>query len=147
MSDFPFANEDLLSDWLVAGRLEEARRGGDRQARATLLSLTELAEAIDRFCGESERGDLPPDWRADLLLLQAKAQQCLADHGVSPITAVGQKLDPRLHLVVEVRAGPGEPETIVRQVRPGYLWKGQVLRPVEVVTIDSPPAAQTREAN
>jgi molecular chaperone GrpE (heat shock protein) len=66
---------------------------------------------------------------------------------VTPIATLGEKLDPRLHHVVEVASLPGEPETIVRQVRPGYLWKGQVLRPAEVVTIASPSPSGANTAS
>jgi molecular chaperone GrpE (heat shock protein) len=125
----------LLGDWHLADQISAIRRDTDRQLRGAILSLAELAETIDRFCDDPQRDQLPGPWQDGLRLLQAKARQCLADQAVQTILSVGQKLDPRLHLVVEVADDPGEPETIVRQVRPGYLWKDQVLRPAEVVTL------------
>jgi molecular chaperone GrpE (heat shock protein) len=37
--------------------------------------------------------------------------------------------------VIGVCDGPGEPGTVVRQLRPGYMWKDQVLQPAEVITV------------
>lgn len=128
----------ILGDWLVASHLDEARRQGERQTRAAVLSLTEIAEAIDRLCDDPARATLPDAWQEGLRVLQARARQCLADHGIEVIDCVGQRLDTRLHRVVEVIAGPGSTETIVQQVRPGYLWRGQVLREAEVVTVSGP---------
>ncbi|MFO0877892.1 MAG: nucleotide exchange factor GrpE [Gemmataceae bacterium] len=136
MSD-PFDSE-ILGDWLVANHLDEARRQSERQTRAAVLSLTEMAEAIDRFCDDPTRAVLPGTWQEGLRVLQARARQCLSDHGIEVIACVGQPLDPRLHRVVEVIAAPGPSETIVQQVRPGYLWRGQVLREAEVVTVSGP---------
>lgn len=122
-------------DWVIAERINEIRREGDRQLRHAILGLAELAEAVDRLCADPGRDLLPETWQDGMRILQAKARQCLADQGVQIIASVGRKLDPRIHLVVEVAGETGEAEMIVRELRPGYLWKGQVLRPAEVVTI------------
>ncbi|MFO0879754.1 MAG: nucleotide exchange factor GrpE [Gemmataceae bacterium] len=131
-------DSSIFSDWLVANHLDEARRQGERQTRAVVLSLTEMAEAVDRLCDDPARASLPDSWQEGLRVLQARARQCLADHDIQVMDCVGQPLDPSMHRVVEVIAAPGPSETIVQQIRPGYVWRGQVLREAEVVTVSGP---------
>ena len=71
-------------------------------------------------------------------MLHAKVLQAMADHGLTPVAAVGERFDPTCHHVVEVCDGPGEPDQVVRQLRPGYRWGGTVLRPAEVVAVRHP---------
>jgi molecular chaperone GrpE (heat shock protein) len=120
--------------WL-ASHLEQLRRGNEARFRAVLLSLVDVAEAVERFCQDPSAGALPPGWQEGLAVLRAKVLQALADHAVTPILTVGERLDPRCHHVIGVCDGPGEPGTVVRQLRPGYMWKDQVLQPAEVITV------------
>ena len=58
----------------------------------------------------------------------------LADSGVQPIDATGQKFDPNLHEAIAHQPSAEFPEGIVvRQTRRGYLLKDRLLRPSSVV--------------
>jgi len=58
----------------------------------------------------------------------------LESEGVTPIEAVGQPFDPNLHdAVMHEPAIDGDETTIVSDVmRPGYSWKGRIVRPAMV---------------
>jgi molecular chaperone GrpE len=58
----------------------------------------------------------------------------LADSGLRPIDAVGQKFDPNLHEAIAHEASGNVPEgTVIRQTRRGYRMKDRLLRPSSVV--------------
>ena len=58
----------------------------------------------------------------------------LADSGLQPIDAVGQKFDPNLHEAIAHEANDKVPEgTVIRQTRRGYRMKDRLLRPSSVV--------------
>jgi molecular chaperone GrpE len=58
----------------------------------------------------------------------------LADSGLQPIDAAGQKFDPNLHEAIAHEASDKIPEGIViRQTRRGYKMKDRLLRPSSVV--------------
>ena len=58
----------------------------------------------------------------------------LADSGLQPIDATGQKFDPNLHEAIAHEPSEKVPEgTVVRQTRRGYRMKDRLLRPSSVV--------------
>jgi molecular chaperone GrpE len=58
----------------------------------------------------------------------------LADSGLQPIDATGQKFDPNLHEAIAHEPSADVPEGIViRQTRRGYRMKDRLLRPSSVV--------------
>jgi molecular chaperone GrpE len=58
----------------------------------------------------------------------------LADSGLQPIDAMGQKFDPNLHEAIAHEPSDKFPEgTVIRQTRRGYKMKDRLLRPSSVV--------------
>jgi molecular chaperone GrpE len=63
----------------------------------------------------------------------------LADNGLQPIDAEGQKFDPNLHEAIAHEPSDTVPEGIVvRQTRRGYRLKDRLLRPSGVVVSSGP---------
>jgi len=57
----------------------------------------------------------------------------LRTEGLTPVVAVGEQFDPRVHEAVETVASPEHPEgTVVEEVRKGYMLGGEMLRPARV---------------
>lgn len=58
----------------------------------------------------------------------------LADNGLQPIDAEGQKFDPNMHEAIAHEASTTVPEgVVIRQTRRGYKLKDRLLRPSSVV--------------
>ncbi|MFI6391491.1 hypothetical protein [Nonomuraea sp. NPDC050540] len=103
-------------------------------------ALVDLAERLDELRGRDlATGPEPParlvGWVADQLTLM------LREGEVEPLDDRGE-LVPERHQVVGVRptAEPGLPGTIAETVRPGYQWRGLVLRPQQVLAYVEEPA-------
>ena len=63
----------------------------------------------------------------------------LADSGLQPIDATGQKFDPNLHEAIAHEPSDDVPEeTVIRQMRRGYKLKDRLLRPSSVVVSSGP---------
>ncbi len=63
----------------------------------------------------------------------------LADSGLQPIDATGQKFDPNLHEAIAREPSEKLPEGIViRQTRRGYRMRDRLLRPSSVVVSSGP---------
>jgi molecular chaperone GrpE len=141
MSDPPsdFGLSSSAADLWLVSHLDRLRRDNEGRLRAALLSLAEIAEAVERFWESPTAAELPAGWREGLAVLRGKVLQALARNDVTPIVAVGEPFNPRYHHAVGVCDGMGPPGTVARQVRPGYTWKGQVLQPAEVVTVAGTP--------
>jgi molecular chaperone GrpE len=57
----------------------------------------------------------------------------LAENGLQPIDAEGQKFDPNLHEAIAHEPGDVPEGIVVRQTRRGYRFKDRLLRPSAVV--------------
>lgn len=63
----------------------------------------------------------------------------LADSGLEPIDATGQKFDPNLHEAIAHEPSDEFPdEVVIRQTRRGYKMKDRLLRPSSVVVSSGP---------
>jgi molecular chaperone GrpE len=60
-------------------------------------------------------------------------------HGITPIEALGQPLDPNRHqAMMEIPDGEAEPGTIVQEIQAGYMIKDRLLRPSLVAVARKP---------
>ena len=60
-------------------------------------------------------------------------------HGITPIEALGQKLDPNKHqAMIEIPDDSVEPGTIVEEMQSGYMIKDRLLRPALVGVAKKP---------
>lgn len=66
-------------------------------------------------------------------LICARLQRMLREHRIERLACVGRRVDPTRMKVIELVDAPGaSPETVVDELRPGYEWRGQVVRYAEV---------------
>lgn len=73
-------------------------------------------------------------WQEGTRMTLRRLERILADHRVTAIETMGRPLDPRhavaVATVVDAAAAHG---VVVEEVRPGFLWNGEPLRPAEVI--------------
>jgi molecular chaperone GrpE len=60
-------------------------------------------------------------------------------HGIAPIEAIGEELDPNRHqAMVEIPSDEAEPGVIIQQMQRGYMIKDRLLRPALVGVAKKP---------
>lgn len=134
----------------LAGREVERLRGGEVEPLPEAEPLpppkrgwfgggdTELRAAVERERAALEtwrsRQGQEVDPKFDALLggyrlsLQ-RLDRLLVQWDVEPILTVGEEFDPDLMEAVEALAGTEHlPGSVIEEVRPGYIWRGSVLR-------------------
>jgi len=75
-------------------------------------------------------------------LIVTRMQRALAEQFVQRMECLGRRVDPAEMTVVELVDDPeADPETVVEEVRPGYLWRGKVIRFAEVRAVASRAAS------
>jgi len=99
--------------------------------------LERLVAIVDNFelglSAAREKGESSPIY-AGMSLVLKHLSDFLADNGLQPIEAVGQKFDPNLHEAIAHEPREEFPEgTVIRQTRRGYRFKDRLLRPSSVV--------------
>lgn len=110
---------------------------------ATRGLLEELLPVVDNFemgmqMAEKEQGSMI---YIGMNMVKKQLQDFLSAQGVEPISAeVGQAFDHNIHEAIQSEPSEQEEGTILRILRPGYMLKGKLLRPVNVVTAGAPDA-------
>jgi molecular chaperone GrpE len=108
--------------------------------------LERLVAIVDNFelglSAAREQSEDSPIYSGMTLVLK-QLKDFLADNGLQPIEAVGEKFDPKLHEAIAHEPNSESPEgTVIRQVRRGYRFKDRLLRPATVI-VSAGPAKQT----
>jgi molecular chaperone GrpE len=78
-------------------------------------------------------------WLKGLELTVQNLETMLAEQGVSPISTVGERFDPKLHEAIGTEESDEHPEdTVIQEVRRGYRHHDRVVRPA-LVKVARPP--------
>ena len=104
--------------------------------------LERLIAIVDNFelglSAAKSEGEKSPIYSGMSMVLK-QLTDFLAENGLQPIDAEGQKFDPNLHEAIAHEPSKEVPEGIVlRQTRRGYRLKDRLLRPSSVVVSSGP---------
>ena len=120
----------------------ELREAGESPVRNLVLKLLAVNDGLDlavkHASGMQKKGEL----MEGIEMVQKNLWSALESAGVKRIESVGMPFDPSVHEAVERVQGDLEGEdVVVEEVRPGFMFKGQLLRPSMVkVELASRPA-------
>lgn len=106
--------------------------------------LERLVAIVDNFelglTAARSEGEKSPIYSGMSMVLK-QLTDFLAENGLQPIDAAGQKFDPNLHEAIAHEPSASVPEGhVVRQMRRGYKMKDRLLRPSAVVVSSGPVA-------
>ena len=134
------------ADFANYRRRTESERA-DMFAFANAALIGKLLPVVDDFdlalanVPEEERASA---WVQGVTLIQRKLQTLLESEGVTPIEALGQPFDPKVHEAVAVDEDAAAPHVVVAELRKGYRLRDRVLRPT-LVRVGSAQAAANSE--
>jgi molecular chaperone GrpE len=119
-----------------------AREKEDAIKYANSSLLERLTAIVDNFelglTAAKGEGENSPIFSGMSMVLK-QLTDFLADNGLQPIDAEGQKFDPNLHEAIAHEPSNQVPEGhVIRQVRRGYKMKDRLLRPSSVVVSSGP---------
>lgn len=117
-----------------------AREKEDAIKYANTSLLEKLVPIIDNFelglaAAKQEKSPI----YSGMSLILKQLNDFLADNGLQPIEAVGQKFDPNLHEAIGHEPSDEVPDhVVIRQTRRGYKFKDRLLRPSSVFVSSGP---------
>jgi len=116
---------------------EEAIKYANKSLLEKLISIVDHFElGLEAARDESEKSPI----YSGMSLVLKQLKDFLAENGLQPIEAVGQKFDPNLHEAIGHESSAEVPEgTVIRQTRRGYRFKDRLLRPSAVVVSSGSP--------
>jgi len=119
-----------------------------KQASESLVvRLLPVVDALQQATKITHEGDsLPPEEiSVGLRMLLKQLLEVLKGEGLEEIPAVGESLDPERHEVVSSVPTNEVPEnTIMEEVRTGYVLNGKVIRP-SLVVVSRPKLAEDQK--
>ena len=109
---------------------KEARDAGESLARSLLSRLIVVQDELDLAAESAEDGRSGDALNEGIAMVRRNLRAALESVGLERIEAVGKPFDPTIHEAVEKVQGdsPGE-DMVVEEVRPGFTFRGQLLRP------------------
>lgn len=114
---------------------EGVRREEERLIARLLDVLDDLERAVEAGRGSGEKEAVT----SGVEMVLKRFQRILEEEGLARVEAAGKPFDPRLHEAVEEALVDDVPEnTVVAELRKGYLLKGRVIRSSMVRVARSP---------
>ena len=136
-----------LADLENFRRRTEREAGGARRAGQSevLLPLLEVRDNLERALAA---GSTDAVFLRGVEAISEQLRRIVTSLGAVPIPGVGTLFDPRLHEAVgTVPATDYPPDTVVTEIRQGFLLGGEVLRPAKVMVAQSTPEDAQREVH
>ncbi len=89
------------------------------------------------------------DWLQSLLegfdLIQNRVAGVLKSEAIEPIACLGLPVDPERMIVIETTdTSDRPPQTVIEELRRGYIWRGRILRLAEVRAVRRPENLRSR---
>jgi len=110
--------------------LNEMRAVSDSGVRRLVVELLTVLDELDCALEVGRKMNENKAMVEGVALVRQKLLNILQKEGLARIEAVGQKLDPHKNeAVLRVQAEPSKEGTILEEIRAGYMFKGQVIRP------------------
>lgn len=113
-------------------RTRQEREEWFRQAaEGVVAELLPVLDNFERALGHP--GDRLDDFLAGVRMIHRQLEDILAGQGLERIPGMGREFDPNIHeAVARVATEESAENTVVEELRPGYYFKGKVLRPAMV---------------
>ena len=122
LADFDNYRKRIQREW------DSAAQSGKRQLVLALLDVMDDFERALAYANTT-----PESILAGARLIHQRLTDLLQAQGVVPYTSTGQPFDPALHEAVDVvKTDQATPGVVLDDLRHGYRWGNEVLRPARV---------------
>jgi molecular chaperone GrpE len=125
---------------------KELKEAGEALSRSLLAKLLVVQDELDLASNHIQDGKESDELREGIGMVRKNLESALESVGVERIEAVGKPFDPRLHEAIEKTQGnSGGEDLVVEEIRPGFTFRGQLLRPSMVkVELASKPTREEK---
>ncbi len=102
--------------------------------RDFVVKILPILDDMEKALAEGKRQDLENDpFYQGVELIYKKFVTLLEKEGVKQLVTEGQKFDPKYHEAVTIVSTPGKEDyEVVEELRKGYLFNEEVIRPAQV---------------
>ncbi|HUK80181.1 MAG TPA: nucleotide exchange factor GrpE [Nitrososphaerales archaeon] len=108
---------------------KELEEAGESLARSLVARLLVVQDQLDLAAKHAEEGTAGGELNEGIGMVRKNLEAALESVGVERIDAVGKPFDPSVHEAVEKAQGDSEKDMVAEEIRPGFTFRGQLLRP------------------
>jgi molecular chaperone GrpE len=109
---------------------KEMKEAGESLARALASKLLIVQDEMELAVQHAQNGKRGSEILEGLGMVKRNLEAALESVGVERIESVGKPFDPSVHEAVERMQGKAQGKDIVKEeVRAGYTFRGQLMRP------------------
>jgi molecular chaperone GrpE len=120
---------------------KELKEAGESLTKSLVARLLVVQDELELASKHAEGGTGGGELNEGIAMVRKNLEAALESVGVERIDAVGKPFDPSVHEAVEKTQGESEKDMVVEEIRPGFTFRGQLLRPsmVKVELASTPP--------
>lgn len=112
---------------------EEIEQAREFATEEFIIRLLPVLDNFERAIAAAEQTRDFDSLHGGVILILRQLRDLLAKEGVEPIKAVGEQFDPMKHeAVARIDTEEYPDNTVIEEVRTGYMMKGKVIRPSAV---------------
>lgn len=120
----------------LRGRIEKTERKRFEQSKGDFIArFVEVLDNLDRAIDSIENAFDPDSVLQGIMLVRSRLVQLLKEEGLEKIFVRGQSFDPTHSEAAEMEAvnEEGNDGVVLKELQPGYMLKGSLLRVARVV--------------
>lgn len=118
-----------------------------RNQQRIVLRFADVIDQLETAISSDTLEGAEPGWLEGVTAIQKNFMSAIAAEGFERFSSVGEAFDPRRHeALLSSPSAEHEPNTVIKELRPGYKQYDQVVRPAQVEIATEPPVAVTDDA-
>jgi molecular chaperone GrpE len=120
----------------IEGEQESSRL---RNQQRIVLRFADVIDQLDVALSSDTLGAADASWLEGITAIQKNFLNAMMAEGFERFTSVGETFDPHKHeALLSTATSEYEPDTVVTELRPGYMRNDEVVRPAQVQISTAP---------
>ena len=120
----------------IEGEQESSRL---RNQQRIVLRFADVIDQLDVALSSDTLENADAGWLEGITAIQKNFVNALMAEGFARFTSVGEEFDPRKHeALLSTATDEFEPNTVITELRPGYMRNDEVVRPAQVQISTAP---------
>lgn len=127
----------------IEGEQESSRL---RNQQRIVLKFADVIDQLDVALNSDGVDSADSGWLEGITAIQKNFVSALTSEGFERFECVGEQFDPRKHeALLSSPTADHEPNTVITELRPGYMRNDEVVRPAQVQIAVEPPETDENE--
>ena len=129
----------------IEGEQESSRL---RNQQRIVLRFADVIDQLDVALNSDTLENVDAGWVEGITAIQKNFVNALMAEGFERFNSVGDTFDPRKHeALLSMPTSEYEPDTVVTELRPGYMRNDEVVRPAQVQISTAPETDENEDGD